>query len=197
MMSTDAPNIADENRSAASAFAGKATFIATPVNAPRPGFVSSLPWTMLMIVVGFLTVATCVYLPLREENRQLENDLNNLGAQSQYVKDQVAANAAFLERVHSDPTLTHRLLMRMTNKPIPGTEFLDAEPVKAFNSSPFEITRVDPPAPPAAYQSDIPQPLRGVMSNFRSRSILLCAGVFLMGTALVLGTTKEKASTAS
>ncbi len=186
-MSTDAPIIEDENRSAATAFAGEARYVASPAIAARPGFVSAMPWTMLLIIVGLATVAACVFIPLREENRQLETDLTNLRTQSKYVSDQVAANASFLERIHSDPTLSHRLMMRMTRKPIPGTAFLEHDQGKAFGSSPFEITRVDLPAAPVAYQSDLPLPVRALFVDIRSRAILLCAGIFLLATAVVLG----------
>jgi hypothetical protein len=194
-MSTDAPNIADENRSAATAFAGKARYVATPANAAsRPSFFAHLPWTMLMILVGFVTVAVCVYLPLREENRRLEYELGDLGLQARYVKDQVDANAAFLDRVHVDPTLVNRLVMRMTNKPMPGTAFLDSPNQTAFNSSPYQIARVEPPAPQAAYRTDLPVVFGSLILDFRNRLILLGAGIFLMAAAVILGTTKEKAS---
>ncbi len=201
-MSTDAPNIEvenrsveTENRSAATAFAGKARYVASPANVDsRPGFFAQLPWTMLMIVVGFITVAACVYVPLREENRLSEYELANLASQAKYVQNQVDANASFIERVHIDPTLTHRLVMRMTNKPIPGTAFLEAQSQQAFNSSPFELTRVPTPDALPAYRSDLPAVFGPMILDFRSRLVLLCAGIFLMGAAVILGTTKEMAN---
>lgn len=195
-MSTDAPSIEEENRSAATAFAGTARYVASPANVDsRPGFFSSLPWPVLMIVVGFATIAACVLVPLREENQLLAHDLANLQSQAKYVQDQVSANSAFLERVNNDPTLANRLLMRMTNKPIPGTAFLEAASEPVFASSPYEITRITPPAPSPAYQSTLPASIRSLFSDFRSRSILMCAGIFLVAAAVVLGSTKEKTPT--
>ena len=56
-MSTDAPTIADENQSAATAFAGGARYVATPADVDsRPSLLERLPWTMAMILVGFVTV---------------------------------------------------------------------------------------------------------------------------------------------
>lgn len=194
-MSTDAPTIADENQSAATAFAGGARYVATPANVdPRPSLLDRLPWTMAMILVGFATVAACVYLPLREENRKLEYELADLAAQAKYVQDQTTANAAFIDRVHSDPTLANRLLMRMTNKPMPGTAFLDAPGQTAFTSSPYQITQIDPPSPQPAYQTDLPIVFGSLILDFRSRLILLASGIFLMGAGVILGTTKERAS---
>jgi hypothetical protein len=189
------PTIADENQSAATAFAGGARYIATPAGAgSRPGFLDRLPWTMGLILVGFATVASCIYLPLREESRKLGHELGDLRLQAKYVQEQVAANAQFLERVHVDPTLANRLIMRMTNTPIPGTEFLDAPSSAAFRSSPFQITRIDPPAPQPPYATDLPPLLGSLLLDFKSRLILLAAGIFLMASGVILGTTSEHAS---
>jgi hypothetical protein len=194
-MSTDAPNIADENQSAATAFTGGARYVATLAEGwSRPSVFDYLPWTMGLILAGFATVAACIYLPLRDENRRLEYELADLGAQAKYVQDQVAANAGFIDHVHVDPTLANRLLMRMTNKPIPGTAFLDQPDQAAFKSSPFELTRVDVPPALSPYHSDLPPVLGSLILDFRSRLVLLAAGIFLMGSGVILGTTKEQPS---
>ena len=190
-MASPASTIADENRAAGDAFDARAQFkvagVAPEVAAGPTRSRFPLPWTLGMIVVGLVTLAACVLIPLREENRQLAHELANLQAEAEFVRAQAEANAAFVNKVHTDPALAERLVMRATRKPAAGKQFLDFEQPQSFSSSPYALTKLDPPPAPAEYRSDLPTPIVGLFNNSRSRVVLIGSAVFLVGAAVILG----------
>jgi hypothetical protein len=188
---TTTPDIAAENTAAADAFDGAQRFTASDVGrvsvSPEPFFLFRLPWTMLMIAVGLSTLAACVLLPLREENRRLAHAFAGIEAEAEFVRKQVDANEQFLSRVHEDPALVDRLVMRATRRPVAGQQFLDPQPVGSFNASPYAITQITPPPPQTPYVSDLHPALASLVTNVRSRVILIAAGLFLIGGAVIIG----------
>jgi len=186
-MSSPTPTIADENRASADAFRAGAGFVASGEVTKRVARPFALPWTLAMIFVGLATLSACVLVPLREENRQLAHELASLQAESEFVRAQAHANAAFVEKVHTDPALAERLVMRATRRPAAGKQFLDLEQAGSFSSSPYALTKLAPPPPRAEYHSDLPGPVVGLLNSSRSRVVLIGAAVFLVGAAVILG----------
>ena len=196
-MSTIASNVATENRASADAFDARAGFVATAVALREATPKFALPWALGMIVVGLITLAACILIPLREENRQLAHEQANLQAEADFVKQQAEANAEFVERVHTDPALAERLVMRATRKPAAGKQFLEFEQASSFSSSPYALTKIDAPPAPAAYKSDLNPAIVGLFSDSRSRVTLIGAALFLIAAAVVLGGRREETHAAA
>lgn len=186
-MATAAATIAEENLAAGGAFNASSAFKVTAAAKvlPRPSF--ALPWALGMIVVGLVTLAACVLVPMREENRQLAHELANVEAEAKFVEAQAAANAEFVERVHTDPALAERLVMRATRRPATGKQFLDFEQAGSFSSSPYALTKLDPPPAQPEYKSDLPVAVVGLFGEAHSRVIMIGAALFLVAAAVVLG----------
>lgn len=191
-MTSIASTIASENRASADAFDARAGLIAAgeSVRFATPRF--ALPWALAMIVVGLVTLAACILIPLREENRQLAYEQANLQAEADYVKAQADANTEFVDRVHTDPALAERLVMRATRRPMAGKQFLEFETASKFSSSPYALTKIDAPPAPAEYKSDLPPAIVGLFNDNRGRVTLMAASLFLVASAVVLGGRKNE-----
>lgn len=194
-MTTAANTIADENRVSAAAFDGRSvgTFdghdrlIAAKAIVRGATSKLALPWALGMILVGMVTLAACVLIPIREENRQLAHQSGSLRAEADFVQQQAEANAEFVARIHNDPALAERMSMRMTRRPSAGKKFLDAEQATAFSSSPYALTRLAAPPARPEYRSDLPPAVVGLFNDTSSRAVLIGASVFLIAAAVVLG----------
>lgn len=180
--------VSQENRSSGKAFDPRKRFVTSTALAAKSGG-STIPmlWTLAMLCVGLLTVAACVLIPLREENARLARELNDVADEATFMHRQAEANALFIEKVHTDPALAERLMMRSTRRPAAGKEFLNEQPAGSFGSSPYAMTQLTPPAEKPAYQSDLPPLVASLFTDTRGRVVMMSAGLFLMIASLALG----------
>ena len=218
------PDIAAENFAAADAFASAPRGVGVEVGRVerQPFILFRGPWWIVMVAAGLATIAGCILLPLREENRHLAHALADVQQEADFVARQTAANDAFLKQIHSDPALVERVAMRMTNRPAAGMKFLDGRADDGrFASSPYQLTELAAPAPLQAYRSDLPLPIRALFLDkpatspsptaayaehprprtilarlsdafAQPRFIMLVGGIVLLASALVLGGKTER-----
>jgi hypothetical protein len=158
-------------------------------------------WTLAMLCVGLGMIAACILVPEADASRRLVYDRDKLQLDLNQVREQVAANSDFLNKLESDPQLTQRLAEREMRSVPAGQAVVDPKPDVGFSTvesaaqrmSPFMIVNVPPPPPLAPYQ-----PLGGAIAevcrNSRSQTFLLGAGMFLVAAGLVLGDSSKSVS---
>lgn len=177
--------IAAENRAASSAFDGESQFRAVPIERRRVSWMSSSLAT-LVLFSGLVVIGLAILLPAREQNRKLEHEFVQMQTEIDFVNRQIEINRQFLDDVTHDPELIERLLMRQTHRTLDGKSTLDLQtaPIN-FGSSPFGVTRLNAPPPPAPYESDLPSWLEWTTTS-SSRVIGISLGLFGIASALIL-----------
>jgi hypothetical protein len=187
LMANARDKIARETRDAAGAFAGDQSFTGTALPEPeRPAWFRRLPWSLMLLSIGLLFVAASVLAPVVEENRRLRADLDQLRHELSSVMQQADVNQAYLEKLPTDPDLAARIALRQTRKPEAGTKVLDvdeSEPAP-FEASPFVIAQLPSTRPDDAVPT---RAIPNLLIDSRKRILVLAAGIFLIGAAVVFG----------
>lgn len=190
-----AVDIASENHAAADAFASGGGGFAgkTVAGERRPFILCRGPWWIVLIAVGLTTIAAGILLPLREANRGLAHELAEVERERGYVDAQIEANRAFLRQIQEDPALLERVRMRMTNRPVAGTKFLDgADADRKFGSSPYAMTQVAAPPAVEPYHTDLPAPAARLFIDGKPRLVMLASGAAMLAAALLLGGSRSR-----
>jgi hypothetical protein len=133
-------------------------------------------------------IAVCVLVPASEANKRLTADRDKLKRDLSFVESQVTANQDFLSIAGSDPEISERLAQRQLKQIRKGTRVLELNGFsEKTQESPFQMINVPPPAPVAVYR-----PQDGILGDIcrdtRRQLYAVGLGMFMVATALVLGT---------
>ena len=144
-------------------------------------------FTIPFMCLGIGLIAMCLLIPAADENRHLAYERERLQLDLDQLKKQEATNAAFLNRIASDATLSERLARRQMKMVREGTSVLETKTaVGKEELSPFLLVTLPPPAEMPEYQ-----PVGGVLAdvcrNPKSQLYLTGAGLLMIACGLVLG----------
>jgi len=150
-----------------------------------------------MLCIGLAIIAICVLVPANEANKRLTADRDKLKRDLSYVESQVSANQEFLSIAGSDPEISERLAQRQLKQIREGTTVLELRGVNLKpTASPFEMINVPAPPPVAVYR-----PLDGILGDIcrdtRRQLYAVGLGMFMVATALVLGSSSSSESSYS
>jgi hypothetical protein len=146
--------------------------------------------TIPLLCLGIAVIACCILIPQADSNREVAYERFKLQRDLEQLQKQGAINDQFLKTLGEDPTLAERLAQRQMKLVREGTTTLDLKGEGKEDLSPFLLVKVDPPAPLPPYR-----PVGGAFveafRNARFRLYAIGAGLLMIATGLVLGSTSK------
>lgn len=151
-------------------------------------------WALPLLALGLGLVACCYLIPAADDTRQVMSERQRLETELASLKRQVALNAEFLDRVHSDRELAMRLAARQRTQHEEGVGILSSTEARPgagglgnFAMSPFALVAAEPATQQPAPVPAVGGQLAALCRDARARLVVLGIGMLACMIGLLGG----------
>lgn len=156
-------------------------------------------WALPLLGLGLGLVACCYLIPAAQDTRSVLYERERLEASLEGLRRQVALNAEFLERIHTDHELALRLAARQRTLHEPDVGILAPSRFSASGGlgscsmSPFALVALEPSPPDRGAPPAIGGRLAMLCRDSRGKLIVLGAGLLACMLGLLGGASRRRA----